>query len=175
MFQAAGDDTEDKVFLHDFQKKSVDATQVQTKMEARSGSVVCLSNSLGRRSLYVSLGANDLLSMDDLNFDYINQAGLLHITSLAGDGQLELRVRLMDKLGLFVRISFSPGNLFVARGFKALIPILSRTYVLFANQDEVQHLTGMDVIAGAETSLEKGARLLSLPWARDNSWDRAED
>ena len=150
---AAGDDTEDKVLLHDLQKASVDDTQVQTKIGARSGSVACLSNSLGRRSLYVSSGVNDLLSMDDLDFDYINQARLLHITSFAGDGQLKLLVRLTDRLGLFVRISFSPGNLFAARELKALTSILSHTYVLFANRDEVQQLTDRDVIAGAETFL----------------------
>ena len=69
-----GGDIEGKKSLHDFQKIGVNISQIKVKRGVKTGSTLCLSDSLGKRSLYVSPGANNLLTIDDLDSDYINQA-----------------------------------------------------------------------------------------------------
>ncbi len=155
-----GGDDEGKLLIQDFQKAGVDTSQIRVKPEAKTGSVVCLSDRLGRRSLYVIPGVNNLLTMDDLDVTYINRAGMLHISSFAGDGQFKMLLELMGKLAPSVKLSFAPGALYAFKGLKALASILGRTHILFINRDELKQLTGQDVINGAEICLEQGCSII---------------
>jgi len=157
-----GDDTEGKIMLQDFQKVGVDTSHIKVKPRAKTGSVLCLSDRLGRRSLYVVPGANNLLTTDDLDLTYINQARILHIASFAGDSQFKLSLELIDKLDSSIKLTFAPGALYAAKGLKALSPILGRTHVLFINQNEVRQLTGEDVKAGAESCLKQGCHIVAV-------------
>jgi len=157
-----GDDAEGKILVQDFQKVGADTSQIKVKPKAKTGSVLCLSDKLGRRSLYVSPEANSLLTIDDLDLTYINQASLLHLSSFANDRQFKILLELINSLGLSTKISFAPGALYANKGLKALTPILDRTYVLFINQDEIRQLTGKDVIAGTETCLEQGCHIVAV-------------
>lgn len=157
---AIGDDTEGEVLLRDFQGIGVDTSQIRVKQPARTGSVVCLSDRTGKRSLYVLPGANSLLTADDLDPDYINQARILHLSSFADDSQLRMSLELMDKLDPSVKVSFSPGSLYATKGMEVLTPILERTHVLFINQNEIQQLTGRDIGLGAESCLEYGCEIV---------------
>jgi len=157
-----GDDAEGKILVQDFQKVGVDTSQIKVKPEAKTGSVLCLSDKLGRRSLYVSPEANNLLTTDDLDLTYINRASLLHLSSFADDRQFRILLELINGLDLSTRISFAPGALYANKGLKVLDPILDRTHVLFINRDEIKQLTGKDVIAGAETCLEQGCHIVAV-------------
>jgi len=161
-----GDDAEGRLLLQDFQKAGVDISQIKIKQKAKTGSVLCLSDSHGRRSLYVLPGANNLLTMDDLDLAYMNQARLLHISSFADDRQFKILLELMNRLDLSTRISFAPGALYAAKGLRALAPILGRTYILFINQNEIEQLTGRDIIAGAENCLKQGCQIIAVTLGR---------
>lgn len=151
-----GGDEGGKILVQDFQNVGVDVGQIRVKSEAKTGSVLCLSDKLGRRSLYVVPGANNLLTTDDLDLTYINQSQWLHLSSFADDRQFEVLLELVDRLASSVKLSFAPGVLHAIKELAVLGPILNRTYLLFANQREMRHLTGEDVIAGAETCLRQG-------------------
>ncbi len=155
-----GDDAEGKILLHDFQKVGVDVRQIKVKHGAKTGSVLCLSDRLGRRSLYVIPGANNLLTIEDLELDYMKQARMLHLSSFADDKQFKVSLEVIDRLDSSVKVSFAPGALYTAKGLKALTPILKRTCVLFINQDEIRQLTGQDVIAGTESCLNQGCHIV---------------
>ncbi len=142
-----GDDDEGKILLQDFQQVGVDIGQIRVKHGEKTGSVLCLSDKLGRRSLYVLPGANNLLTLDDLDLTYINQGRMLHLSSFADDRQFKISLELVDKLDSSVKLSFAPGALYAAKGLKALAPILSRTYLLFINQHEIRQLTREDIIS----------------------------
>ena len=157
-----GDDAEGKILIQDFEKVGVDTSQIKVKPNAKTGSVLCLSDKLGRRSLYVSPEANSLLTVDDLDLDYMNQARWLHISSFADDRQFKMLLELVNRLDLSTKISFAPGALYAIKGLKALTPVLGRTHVLFINQDEIRQLTGKDVVAGAETCLEQGCHIVAV-------------
>jgi sugar/nucleoside kinase (ribokinase family) len=157
---AVGDDDYGRTLLQDFQRVGVDTSQIRIKNGAKTGTVLCLSDQLGRRSLYVVPSANSLLAMDDLNITYINRAGMLHLTSFADEAQFRVALELVGKLDSSVKLSFAPGALYAAKGLKNLAPILKRSYLLFINQSEMQQLTGKDVTAGAEICLKQGCQIV---------------
>jgi len=165
-----GGDIEGKKLLRDFQKIGVDTGQIRVERRAKTGSVVCLSDSSGRRSLYVLPGANNLLTMDDLDLGYINRARMLHLSSFADERQFKVSLELITRLDSSVRVSFAPGALYAARGLKALAPILARTYVLFLNRNEIRQLTGEDVTVGAENCLKQGCQVVAVTLGKGASY-----
>lgn len=157
-----GDDTDGELLIKDFQKGGVDTSQIKVKHGVKSGSVICLTDSLGKRSLYVLPAANSQLTINDLDVDYVNQAKILHISSFADDRQFKVTLDLILRLNSSVKLSFAPGALYASQGLRALAPILSRAYVLFLNQNEIQQLTGRSVVTGAKTCLEPGCRIVAV-------------
>jgi ribokinase len=155
-----GDDTEGRLLIQDFMRVGVEPSQIRMKKGVKTGSTLCLSDSSGRRSIYVIPGANNLLTAEDINLTYIEQASLLHISSFADDRQFQLLLDLTSELTPSVKISFSPGELYTAKGLKALIPILGKTSILFTNEGEIEGLTDKDFIAGAEACLEQGCQIV---------------
>ncbi len=155
-----GGDEGGKILLQDFQRVGVDTNPIRVKPGVKTGSVLCLSDRLGRRSLYVVPGANSLLTMNDLDLTYIDQAKWLHLSSFADDRQFKVLLELIDRLALSIKLSFAPGVLHAIKELAILSPILNRTHLLFVNQREMRHLTGEDVIAGAESCLKQGCRMV---------------
>lgn len=167
---AVGDDTEGKKLLQDFEKAGVDIGQIKEKLKAKTGLARCYSDKLNFRSIHVTPGANSLLAMDDIDLDYINQAEMLHISSFADDAQLEVLLELVNKLGSSVKISFSPGELYATKGTRTLTPILARTHVLFANEKEIEQLTGKDFKTGAEVCLKLGCEIVVVTLGKGASF-----
>ena len=157
---AVGDDAEGKSLLQDFQNVGVDTRQTKVKHKAKTGSALCLSDELGRRSIYVLPGANNWLNMNDMDFDYINQAKLLHVSSFVNDTQFKVLLELVDKMASSTKVSFSPGALYASKGLEALKPILARTDVLFINRSEMRQLTDDEVTSGAELCLKQGCKVV---------------
>ncbi|MBI4303781.1 MAG: carbohydrate kinase family protein [Chloroflexi bacterium] len=155
-----GNDDDGKALIKDFQQVGVDTSQIRVKAGAKTGSVLCISDSSDKRSLYVSPGANNLLTDDDISLTYVNQAKLLHISSFADDRQFKVLLELAERLS--TTASFAPGALYTNRGLEALAPILRRTYVLFLNRQEIEQLTGQDIGTGAETCLKRGCRVVAV-------------
>jgi len=165
-----GDDAEGKILVQDFHKAGVDTSQIRLKHGAQTGSVLCLSDRLGKRSLYVIPGANNLLAVDDLDLDYINQAKMLHVSSFVDDRQFKVLLEVMDKLDSSIKVSFAPGALYTAKGLKGLTPILTRTHVLFINQSEIEQLSGGDFAAGAESCLKQGCHIVAVTLGKGATW-----
>ena len=165
-----GDDAEGKMLLEDFNRVGVDTSRIRLKPGAKTGSVLCLSDRRGRRSLYVTPGANSLLTMDDLDLTCINRAEMLHLSSFADERQFKVSRELLGRLASSVKVSFSPGALYVSKGLKSLSPILARTHVLFINRSEIQQLTGEDFNTGAETCLNQGCRIVVVTLGKGASY-----
>ncbi len=161
-----GDDAGGRVMLRDFRRVGVDTSGIRVKPGAKTGSVLCLSDRQGSRSLYVVPGANNELTVADLDIAGINRARVLHLSSFAGDEQFRVLPGVLGSLAPRVSLSFAPGALYASRGLEALAPVLARTHLLFLNRDEIRQLTGQDVIAGAETCLRRGCRTVVVTLGR---------
>jgi ribokinase len=154
---AVGSDSEGKLLLRDFKKAGVDTSHISTKKGQSSGTVFCISTPK-KRALYVLPGANGLLEASDIDMDYVNRAGYLHLSSFVGFGQFGLSLETVQKLSPRVKFSFAPGSLYIPRGIKALKPFFKRTDVLFLNREEIEAITADDFRPGTRVCLAAGCR-----------------
>jgi ribokinase len=158
---AVGDDADGQKLLEDFRKAGVNNEGIKVKLGAKTGGATCVVDRLNSRSIHVSPGANSRLTMNDVDRDYVNRADILHISSFVDDAQFDILLKLVKKLAPPVRISFSPGELYAARGLQTLTPILARTHVLFINGKEIRLLTGdVDFDSGADSCIEAGCHIV---------------
>jgi len=163
---AAGDDESGRTLLADLARMNVDTSQVRIKNGAETGSVLCFSDSEGSRSLYVSPGANSELAQEDIDVEYVNQAAMFHLTSFVDDAQFELQKGLVADLAPSVKVSFAPGTLYTAKGFRQLVPLLRKTHILFANQNELRQMTRQDVRRGAKKCVQEGCSIVVVTSGR---------
>lgn len=157
---AVGDDADGKKLLKDFEKAGTDTSRIVVKPKAKTGSALCLSDRGGHRSLYVQPGANSKFEINDLDFDYINQAEIVHLASFANDRQFRLSLGLILRLGKPVKLSFTPGAIYAAKGLDTMAPFLSRTHLLFTNQSEIKQMTRDDMEDGVKKCLKAGCRIV---------------
>jgi len=156
---AVGMDEEGEQLIKDLETAAVDTRQIRIK-KAETGSTICLSEKLGRRAIYVYPGANSLLNSKDIDLAYFNKARIVHLTSFADDRQFKLQVDLVKRLKNSVKVSFSPGMLYAAKGLKSLAPLLERADIAFMNREEIEKLTGRYFKAGARELVESGCQIV---------------
>jgi ribokinase len=156
---AVGTDESGKALIDDFKVATVDTSQIRIK-KAETGSTICISDKLGRRAIYVSPEANNLLNPRDIDLAYLNQAKMVHLSSFADARQLKLQVASVKKLKDSARVSLAPGMIYVTKGLKALAPLFKRTYVVFMNREEIERLTGEDFQTGARELVKSGCRIV---------------
>lgn len=158
---AVGDDQSGRMLLRDFESVGVETSHIRLA-EGETGATLCLTDSLGERAIYVLPGANSLLLHDAADQDYVKHAEFVHLSSFVDAAQLELQQQLVQGLPPSVRVSFAPGAIYVARGLEALRPLIERSYVLFANRQEIEDLTGEDFKQGARSLLALGCRTVAV-------------
>ena len=161
-----GTDEDGEKLIKDFNAVAVDTGQIRLKQAMKTGSTICFSDRLGKRAIYVSPGANSLLSTEDIDLAYLNQAKMVHLSSFADAKQFKLQVDLVKKLRNSVKVSLAPGMLYSVRGMKALAPLLEKTSIVFMNRDEIEQLTGKDFRAGAQECLKLGCLIVVVTLGR---------
>lgn len=159
---AVGADPDGQRLIQDLVRVGVDISQIKVKHQVPTGTVLCLSDRKGRRSLYVQPGANSLLEEKDLDLAYLNKAEILHLSAFVHPQQRALQIKVVEKLPPRVKISFAPGALYSSLGFGSLSPILRRTFVLFLNREELKDLTGEDIQKGVEVCHKEGCRIVAV-------------
>jgi ribokinase len=156
---AVGADKSGKVLIDNLKTAGVDTSHISVK-KAETGATTCISDKLGRRAIYVSPGANNLLNDKDVDFSYLNQARLVHISSFADDRQLKLQTTSVKKLKDSVKLSLAPGMIYVTKGLKALTPLFKKSFVVFVNREEIERLTGQDLQTGAKQLVQIGCQIV---------------
>jgi len=133
--------------------KGVDVSSVIR--ENRSGICISILTPDGERSMIAFPNVNDTLDIEDVAQGIPSDCLFLHLTSFAGPRVLKAQIELVKHLGTRPLISFDPGNLYAGKGLDKLLPIIERTYCLFATDDELERTTGL-------RHQEAAARLLDL-------------
>jgi ribokinase len=155
-------DEDGEELISSFKAVGVDTSQIKVKSGEHTGAAICLSDRTGKRALYISPGANDLLRSEDINLDYLDQAQIVHFSSFANDVQFRLQSNLINRIRNEVKISLAPGMLYANKGIKALSPLFRRTHAVFMNKDEIELLTGKDFRAGAQECLKLGCQIVAV-------------
>lgn len=157
-----GDDDGGRMVIEDFTRAGVDTTRIRQESGVKTGVALCLSDRSGKRAIYVIPAANRLLGGNEIDAEYINRAGMLHLSSFAGEGQLKIVVGMMSRLSASTRLNFAPGALYAARGLDRLAPIIARTHTLFVNRDEIRALGGDNIAGAAEKCIRAGCRTVAV-------------
>ena len=155
---AVGNDNEGKIIIEDFKKFKVNTDGIVKIKNQRTGFVIGFVDNKGERTLYPYPGANSFLNKKNISLTYIKNSKFLHLTSFVDEKQFRLQKYLIEKIKSKkeIKISFSPGDLYVKKGIKELMPIIKRSEIIFLNANEVRILTGKSYINGAKILVEKG-------------------
>ena len=157
---AVGDDEAGRSLTLDLRSVGVDTSRISVKASAETGAALCFTDLHGHRALYVNPGANCLLTEADIDSEYVRRAGFLHLSSFVNDEQFNLQKWLVGSLPDSVKLTFAPGAMYARKGLTALAPLLAKTQVLFANQEEVAELTGKGFQAGSRQLLDRGCNVV---------------
>jgi ribokinase len=135
-------DREGSLLHNNLQNENINTRGVFVTDDGRSGTVNGFVDGHGQRALYVDPGVNDCIGMDEINFEYINSARVLHITSFVGKNNKSIKTQetVLNEISSKVDVSFDPGRLYTERGVDFLEKFLIRTDILLINQSELNIL-----------------------------------
>jgi len=155
-----GDDREGSQLVDDLRREGVDVDGI-TISEGDTGSALIFIDSRGERAIYVLPSVNDAFFTE--NHDYAKQAEILHVSSFMGIDQFQMQISYVRHLRRSrTKISFSPGSIYAKLGLDQLKPLIERTFTLFLNKEEAQHLTGSARVEDAATLLDLGANTVAV-------------
>ena len=117
-----------------------------------SGLCLCLLDQSGERSLLVLPNCNNELTFDEIDLSYLKRARFLHFSSFRGEKPFEAQKRVAEELFSRVRLSFNPGEIYVRKGFEALLPLIRASHIIFLSDKEAEILT--------DRAWEKAGRVL---------------
>ena len=165
------DDREGALLLADFQKEGVDTAGVIRVGQGDSGHVLGFIGDKGERALYIDSGVNDTIKPEEIEADYVSQAGFLHLTSFVGEQSFQTQKQLLKSLPENVKVSFDPGAIYAKKGFAPLEPIFRCCYVAMPNARELEQLTGEpDYRQGADWLLAKGVKVIVVKLGADGCY-----
>lgn len=151
-----GEDEEGDFLMGELAKAGVDTGGIRRK--GRSGICLVLVDREGERSILVSPNTNDTLQPEEIDLSYINRAKFFHNTSFLGENSFKTQRAAVLKAENFV--SFDPGQPYARKGWKAMLPFLKKTKVLFITQKEIEILTGGEFREGLQKILECGTEII---------------
>jgi ribokinase len=154
-------DREGRHLLQDLVNEGVDVQGVTISTEGRSGVVLCFVDESGERAMYVNPGVNNDLTLNEIDVEHCRNTKFVHVTSFIGEKAFEVQKELLKDLTR-VRVSFDPGMHYAAKGFQALKPILTKSYIVFPNESELKLLTGEDYEKGARALIAEGIQIVAV-------------
>lgn len=169
---AVGDDPEGKIMLDSFQEANVDINGIIQKSGWKSSIVHGFVDKNGERALYINPGANNSITHDDLDLNYISNSNFILLTSFVDDRQLELQKMIVNELTQSTesKIIFSPGALYSKRGYEDLKELIENCYLCLLNDDEIKNLTGKGYEDGADQLIEHGVKIVAVTLGKDGCY-----
>jgi ribokinase len=155
-------DREGQMLLEDFKKEKVDTRGIITAENGRSGVVMDFVDRKGERAMYIDPGVNSTLTLEEIDFQYMNNSTFMHLSSFVGEKAFQVQKQLIPSCSSDVKVSLDPGDLYADKGFPALKPIIERCRVVFPNEHELKLLTREDYEKGAEALLDRGVQIVAV-------------
>ena len=167
---AIGRDHEGEELKQDFERVGVDVFKITTLKDVRTGIVVGFIDKSGERALYVSPGANNELTAEMVDLDYMAASKIVHLSSFVDDDQFNIQKDVIDALAGKVKISLCPGSLYIDRGLDSLRPMLEKSDFLFMNKAEVEALTGKESAEGSRDLRGLGCGIVAITLGGEGSF-----
>jgi ribokinase len=113
------------------------------------------------RTLVVFPNSNDDLTFDEIDLSYTESVQVVHLTSFFGSPPFEAQKELVGRLPPNTLVSLDPGMPYAFRGLKALEPLLSKAFILFIQEKEVEILTRKNHLQGGKQLLDMGPKIVA--------------
>ncbi|MBI5392232.1 carbohydrate kinase family protein [Candidatus Woesearchaeota archaeon] len=147
-----GEDLYGKQILNEFKKEKISFLGKQSEIE--TGTAIILDTVDHDRTILVCKGANDYLSMKDINKKKI-KSQWYYIATLLHESYKTCEALAVSAERNNILIAFNPSNYLAQKGAHYLHPILSRTKMLFVNREEAALLLRVGLNFDINYLLEK--------------------
>lgn len=164
---AVGNDLEGERILDDFTKAGVDTSRITVIDGVRTGIVMGFVDEVGERALYVSPGANNEITAENVELEYLEGSKIIQLSSFVGDSQFKIQEEVCKSLSGKVKVSLCPGALYARRGMEQLRPMLESSDLVFLNKTEIEDLTGKGYVEGSNELLGLGCQIVVVTLAEE--------
>ncbi len=138
-----GDDLNSGAVLERLKERNIDTSMLLRTKADKTGFSVILTSFEGDRTVVMHRGANNMITLDDIDWEKIEQTKWIYFASLSGASN-----RILDKIALFaeehgINMAFNPGSTQIKRGVEDLRKILETAEILIMNRSEASAITGI--------------------------------
>ena len=157
------DDHEGNLQMDCFKAEGVNTDGIIHSPKGKSGVCLGFVDKKGARALYINPGVNDIIESRELQYEYVSQTEILHLSSFVGEKSFRAQKKVLSSLPEGVKISFDPGSLYAQKGFSAIEPIIQNSFVMMPNAVELKLITGeSDIPEGAAMLISAGAKIVAV-------------
>lgn len=157
-----GSDGEGRILLEDMKSEDVDVSGIKV-CEGDSGAALCFVDRNGDRAMLITPGVNDMITIEDIDLEFIRNCRFLHLTSFinkSSDSSFETQKKVIKETD--ADISFDPGQLYSEKGLEKMKDIIKRSRVIFPSEHEVTLLTGCDYKEGSDILISEGVKIVAV-------------
>ena len=157
------DDHEGNLQIDCFKAEGVNTDGIIHSPKGKSGVCLGFVDKKGARALYINPGVNDIIEPRELQYEYVSQTEILHLSSFVGEKSFRAQKKVLSGLPEGVKISFDPGSLYAQKGFSAIEPIIQNSFVMMPNAVELKLITGeSDIPEGAAMLIGAGVKIVAV-------------
>ncbi len=129
-----------------------------------------LSHSRKYRTFLSEVNPRDNDFFKNINYDFLNTSKFIYVGPFLADPKKNLKK--LEKI--FVKINkpligFSPSILYINLGFKALLPLIKKTYILFLNKQEIKKLVNKNAKDGSKYLLKYGPKIIVCTMGKEGA------
>jgi len=161
-----GNDFFEQFLIKQLEKENVDISQLQVDDKVGTALLFVIVTENGERTMYTFRGANVLLSLEQVDMDYVRNADILHVSgyTLISDPQRKTALQILDAAKkACVFISFDVGVLAPIKATSHVHSVLPSIDLLFLNELEAVSLMGIKrPESAAESILSLGPEFVAL-------------
>jgi ribokinase len=157
------EDHEGKLQIDCLKSEGVNTDGIIHSPKGKSGICLGFVDRKGARALYINPGVNDVIEPRELQWEYVSQTEILHLSSFVGEKSFRAQKKVLSSLPEGVKISFDPGSLYAQKGFSAIEPIIQNSFVMMPNAIELKLITGeSDIPEGAAMLIGAGVKIVAV-------------
>ncbi|MEM2990966.1 MAG: carbohydrate kinase family protein [Halobacteria archaeon] len=155
-----GEDDFGEFLKQDLAREGVDITELKKTQEKQTGTCFIVMDRKKERHMYAYSGAANLLLPSDINPEYVNSAGIVHLADLKNIAPL---IQAAKQARGETKVSLNPGGLIINLGYRKIKPLLKLMDIYISSKDEAAKLYKTeDVEKLAAKLLKEGIAIVAL-------------
>lgn len=139
-----GEDLNSQAVIKQLKERNVDISMLKQTPDDHTGFSIILTSYEGDRTVVMHRGANNKITLNDIDWEKLKQTKWLYFASLSGESN-----QILEKMAMFaeengINMAFNPGSTQIKRGLDDLKTILETAEILVMNRTEASDITGIN-------------------------------